>query len=63
MGFCAVKFNSLFLIVSFSSLSRRAEMKNQLTAMKSRGDYSLKKLKSDSIHSIESEIDTSEMRL
>lgn len=31
--------------------------------MKSRGDYSLKKLKSDSIHSIESEIDTSEMRL
>lgn len=35
----------------------------QLTAYKSRGDYSLKKLKSDSIHSIESEIDASEMRL
>lgn len=37
--------------------------KIKLMAYKSRGDYSLKKLKSDSIHSIESEIDTSEMRL
>ncbi|XP_031617570.1 ecotropic viral integration site 5 ortholog [Contarinia nasturtii] len=40
-----------------------ADLKAELTACKSRGDYSLKKLKSDSIHSIESDIDTSEMRL
>ncbi|XP_055299467.1 ecotropic viral integration site 5 ortholog isoform X3 [Sitodiplosis mosellana] len=40
-----------------------ADLKAELTAYRSRGDYSLKKLKSDSIHSIESDIDTSEMRL
>jgi len=37
-----------------------ADLKAELTAYKSRG---LKKLKSDSIHSIESDIDTNEMRL
>lgn len=49
--------------LSYLCVANVMEKYKQLTAYKSRGDYSLRKLKSDSIHSIESDIDTSEMRL
>lgn len=51
-------FLLLILILFFFSIVGK-----QLTAFRSRGAFNLRKMKSDSIHSIESDMDLNEMQL